>query len=72
MLYNIIQTSRGKETVVMTDSLKKVNARIKTLRQSHRGQHCGMRGPTKVSFRIEESESKDTYQKRPHNPKLSG
>jgi len=72
MRYNIIQTSRGKETVIMTDSLKKVNARIKTLRKSHRGQHCGLRGPTKVSFRIEESESKDIYRKRPHTLKLAG
>jgi ribosome assembly protein YihI (activator of Der GTPase) len=72
MLYNLIKTCRGKETVVMTDSRKNVNSRLKTLRKSHRGQHSGMRGPQKISFRVEESGGNVKYKKKPHNPKISG
>ena len=72
MLYNIIRTCRGKDEVVMTDSRSKVNARLKTLRKSHRGKHTGMRGPAKITFRIEESETSEKFSKKPHNPKIEG
>ena len=72
MMYDLIQTASGKSTVVMTDSRKNVNNRLKTLRASHRGKHTGMRGPTKVSFRIQESDSNVKFKKQPHNPKMSG
>lgn len=38
MLYNLIQVSQGKEIIVMTDSLPKVNNRIKVLRSSQRNK----------------------------------
>ena len=36
MLYDLIQTRRGKDTVMMTDTLPKVNDRMRTLRSSQR------------------------------------
>jgi len=59
MLYNLIEKKRGKETVVMTDSLPKVNDRLKILRASLRTK--------KVSFRVEKTEETDKYKKKPHN-----
>ena len=44
MLYNLIETKRGKNKVLMTDSLPKVNDRIKALRAGSRGM--------KVSFKM--------------------
>jgi Cys-tRNA synthase (O-phospho-L-seryl-tRNA:Cys-tRNA synthase) len=64
MLYNLIEKKRGKETVVMTDSLPKVNDRMKTLRASLRTK--------KVSFRVEKTEETDKYKKKPHNYNIGG
>jgi hypothetical protein len=36
-LFDLIQTQRGKESLMMTDTLPKVNDRMKTLRSSHKG-----------------------------------
>jgi hypothetical protein len=38
MLYTLIRTVSGKETIYMTDTLKKVKARKKALETSQRGQ----------------------------------
>jgi hypothetical protein len=38
-LFDLIQKQKGKETVMMTDSLPKVNNRIRTLRTSHKGKN---------------------------------
>lgn len=72
MLFNLIRTCRGKDEVIMTDSRTKVNDKLKTLRQSHRGQHSGMGGRAKVSFRIENSEETKKFIYNPHNPHLAG
>lgn len=48
MLYNLIQKRKGKETVVMTDELPKVNDRLDTLRKSLRK---GIKGQ-KVTFLV--------------------
>lgn len=38
-LYDLIQVQKGKETVMMTDSLSKVSNRMRTLRTSHKGKN---------------------------------
>lgn len=43
MLYDLIQKKRGKETIIMTDELSKVNDRVKTLRRSQRKGIKGQR-----------------------------
>lgn len=68
MLYNLIQKRRGKDTVVMTDTLPNCNDRMKTLRKSHRK---GVNGE-KVEYRLEPSETVEKYKKKPHNLNLSG
>ena len=50
-LYDLIQTRRGKESVMMTDTLPKVNDRMKTLRSS---QRKGIKGE-KVVYTIRPS-----------------
>ena len=57
MLYQIIQTKNGKDTVKMIDTLQKCNNRLKELRASLRGK--------KVSFRIEKSEETDKFEAQP-------
>jgi hypothetical protein len=66
--FDLIQIRRGKEEVVMTEALSKVNSRAATLRKSHRR---GMNGD-KVEFVIRPSESKDKFKKKPHNYNPSG
>lgn len=69
MLYNLIQTRRGKQTIVMTDSLPKVNNRMNTLRTSHRK---GIKGD-KVNYSVAPAdEADDKFKKKPHNLRLSG
>ena len=70
MLYNLVQTRRGKETVVMTDQLPKVRDRMKTLRKS---QRKGIKKdkviyaiiPTEEFFPFETTPPK--YRKKPHS-----
>lgn len=68
MLYNLIQTRRGKQSIVMTDSRPRVQNRVKTLRKSLRK---GIKGD-KVSFHIEPTEDTVKFQKAPHNPRIGG
>lgn len=63
MLYNLIETRRGKETVVMTDALPKVRDRMKTLRTS---------GRKKVVYRMEQTDETIKYRKPPHDIVLAG
>ena len=56
MLHNLIQIKGGKETVFMTDTLKKVQARQKQLRDSQRGQ--------KVTYVIRDAEEGEEKYKR--------
>lgn len=60
MLYNLIQISQGKETIVMTDSLPKVNNRVKVLRSSKRFN---------TTYKIKKAEEKTEKFKQP--PKKS-
>lgn len=69
MLYNLIQTRRGKESIVMTDTLPKVNNRMKTLRASHR---TGIKGD-RVNYSVKPAADTDEkYKKKPHNPRIGG
>ena len=58
MLYNIIQTKGGKETLKMTDTLQKCNDRIKQLRASYRGKNY-------ITFRLEKSEDANKFAAKP-------
>jgi hypothetical protein len=51
-LYDLIQKRRGKETIMMTDTLPKVNDRMKQLRSS---QRKGIKGD-KVVYSVRPSE----------------
>jgi len=67
--YNLIKCFRGKETLVMTNDLQKVNDRLKTLRQSHRGTSSNLGGTGKATFRVEEvGEDTVKFKKKPHKP----
>lgn len=68
MMYELVQTKRGKEKVVLIDQLSKVNDRMKTLRSSHRK---GIRGE-KVTYFVRESTETEKYKKKPNNMNLSG
>jgi hypothetical protein len=68
MLYNLVQKRRGKETVVMTDSLPKVNSRMKNLRSS---QRKGIKGD-RVAYSVEPTEENEKYKKKPHNYNIGG
>ncbi len=57
MLYQIIQTKGGKDTIKMVDSLPKCNNRLKELRASFKGK--------KVSFRVEKSEETNKFEAKP-------
>lgn len=72
MLYNLVQTTKGKKTVVMTGELSKVRARLKALRDSTRGG-VGMRGKNRVEFAIEPADEADEkYRKPPADTYLGG
>lgn len=70
MLYNLIEIRRGKQTLVMTDTLPKINRRKKQLTVSHKGG-MGMRGKSRVEYRVERSDAEKFY-KPPHDIVLEG
>ena len=61
MLYNLIKKYRGKETVMMTDSFVKVNARKIELSSSQRGGIKNQR----VEYVIVQSTDTDKFKKKP-------
>lgn len=69
MLYNLIQRRRGKETVVMTDELPKIQDRVKTLRKSHRK---GIKGDAITYHIVHAPLDEEKYRRKPHNLNLSG
>jgi hypothetical protein len=66
MLYDLVKVSRGRETVVMTDALPRVNDRLRTLRASHRGR--GQR----VELVVRPSQGDSKFKQRPSRMNLSG
>jgi hypothetical protein len=65
MLYNLIKKWRGKEEVMMTDELTKVNDRMKTLKKSSRK---GVKGQRVEFFIQEAAEDDEKFRKEPHYP----
>ena len=63
MLHNLIQTRRGKETIMMTDELPKVRQRMKTLKQS---QRKGIKGD-KVTYKIVPTDETDKFRRKPYS-----
>lgn len=63
MLYNLIQSRKGKQTIVMTDNLTKVNNRLKTLRNS---QRKGIKGE-KVIYTIAPTDNNVKFRQKPHD-----
>lgn len=68
-MYNLIKTVRGSQEIVMTDTLTKVRARMKTLRDSHRKSK---RSGERVTFSILPSDEEEKFKKKPHNYNPSG
>ena len=68
MLYDLVQRRRGKETVVMTDELSKVNDRMKTLRKC---QRKGIKG-NRVEYSVRPSQEAAKYKQKPHGYDPSG
>ena len=64
-MFNLIRISAGHRTVVMTDTRKKVNKRLKTLRKSHRySKWNGER--SKCQFVIESTDGdSEKFKKKP-------
>ena len=68
MLYDLIQTRNGKQTIVMTGELSKVNNRMKTLRKS---QRKGIKGQ-RVEYSINPTTITEKFKQAPHDICLSG
>lgn len=63
MLYNLVQTRRGKDSILMTDELPKVRQRMKTLRQS---QRKGIKGD-KVVYTVVPTDETVKYRRKPYS-----
>lgn len=63
LLYDLIQTRRGKETIMMTDTLPKVNDRMKKLRSS---QRKGIKGD-KVVYTVCPSENPFPFRRKAYS-----
>jgi hypothetical protein len=70
MLYNLIKRYRGKDEIVMTDQLKKVNDWKKKISSSQRKGVKNQRVEYIVVKAAEDDNEK--YKKSPHNLNLSG
>lgn len=55
MLYQIIRIKSGRETVMMTDELSKVNSRLKLYRDSSRGK--------KTKYEVRKIETNEKYKR---------
>lgn len=60
MLYQIVQTKRGEETLKMVDTLQKCNDRLRELRSSYHGKKG-------ITFRIEKSPENKKSEAKPHS-----
>lgn len=59
MLFNLIETKRGKDTVIMTDQLKVVNKRKATLIASLRGKN--------IQFKVVPADTNVKFSRKPHD-----
>ena len=63
MLYNLIQLRRGKETVMMTDTLPKVNDRMRELRSS---QRKGVKGD-RVVYSVRSTDETNKFRRKSYS-----
>lgn len=68
MLYDLIQKLKGKETLMMTDTLPKVKARQRSFVTSQKGKIRGNR----VEYVIRDSFDEARYFKKPNRIAISG
>ena len=70
MLYELIEIRKGKQNLVMRDSLSKVKNRLNTLRKSH-GK--GIKNQ-RVDYKIVPCDNNDNekFWRKPHNPCIGG
>lgn len=59
-MWNLIQTDKGKDILMMRDDFRKVRARMKQLQTS------GRKNGRKVSYRVESTNETETFCKEPH------
>ena len=59
MLYNLIKTEKGKDSVVMTDQLPKVKNRMDTLRKSQRKKN--------ILYKIVPTTETNKFRQKPHD-----
>lgn len=64
MLYHLVQKRRGKEIIVMTGELSKVNDHMKKLRDS---QRKGIKGQKVTYFIREAEEEAEKFKKKPYD-----
>lgn len=69
MLFDLVKTFRGKESVVMTGELSKVNDRMKQLRSSQRN---GVKNQRVLYTTRPAAPGSEKYKEKPHNLNLSG
>jgi len=69
MLYHLIKKHRGKEEIVMTDQLSKVNDWKKKIASS---QRKGVKNQRVEYIVIPAGDDNEKYKKAPHNLNLSG
>lgn len=72
MLYELVQTRKGRETVVMRGELAKVRDRATALRKS---QAKGIgRNRDRVAYTVRKAAPTEVekFQQKPHSPNLSG
>lgn len=69
MLYDLVQSRKGRETVFMTDELPKVRDRMMELRQS---QRRGIRNQRVIYSIRPSTETTEKFKKAPHRIDLSG
>lgn len=61
MLYDLVRTFKGKEMLMMTDTLPKVESQFRKFKTSQKGKINGGR----VSYRIEGSSGTSHYKRAP-------
>jgi hypothetical protein len=67
-LFDLVRIYRGKEKVMATDSLPKINAKKKSLLDSQRNGIKGQR----VEYVVRPSQSTEKLKKKPNTMNLSG
>lgn len=62
MLYNLVRIFKGKEMLMMTDTLPKVNGQLRKFKISQKGK---INGGNRVAYKITESNVTEHYKRAP-------